>query len=115
MPTNSVSSESKRALNNIISAIIESKIGEKDGLVLHLKTKDFLGLMIKNRTIKARGIEIEFFDNEVVDVNLIITLNKKVNIRREIENLQKQIIEDVKLLTGFHINTFNVFIDRLIL
>lgn len=112
MEKRGLNTKTNRALNNVITAIIESNVSEKEGLLLTAKTKETILSIFKKKNITNNGVSIKIL-NEDVYVKLTISIEKSFEFLKEIELLQAQIANEVKILTGLNVKKIDVLINRL--
>ncbi|MDZ5470661.1 Asp23/Gls24 family envelope stress response protein [Bacillus sp. 31A1R] len=103
-----ISSEKELALNNVITAIIESNVSEHGEIIIYKYKNDLLATLLKKRSVVKNGVNIKIFDDKDVLIQLNLMIQKGYNMIKKIERLQKTIQEEIQLLTGLTVRQINV-------
>lgn len=99
--------ETIRGASDIISAIVESNIQEREGIIP--VKNDKLSVFKKSQD----NISISFQNTEVY-LKIKMNIRKGINIMEESILLQKEIKEEIIHLTGLEVKRVDLFIDKMI-
>jgi uncharacterized alkaline shock family protein YloU len=99
--------ETIKAASDIISAIVESSLLERDG-VIPVKS-DKLSFFKKS----PNNISISFRDTEVY-LKIKMNMQKGINILEETTQIQKEIKDEIIHLTGLKVRRVDLCIDKMV-
>jgi uncharacterized alkaline shock family protein YloU len=105
--------ETQQALCEIIYSIIEMKINEVGYKRDYTQLKDKVVTTFKKGSYFSNGIHVHLFEGKQMEVHLTIYA-KHTNIKiNDLYQLQEQIFEEVKSLTGCELTSINIMVKKL--
>ena len=95
--------------NEVIACIAKIAIEESNNI--HTVSENILDKVLQ---IKEKAIKVTFNENETLEIDANVQVEFGINIPNAIKELQKDIIENIKIMTGLDVSAVNIKVVNLV-